>query len=288
MNSPPPAAGGAAVPPPANTGGIAFHLDGARLESSLVVFLRERFRAVGFEHAVIGLSGGIDSAVVCALAVRALGAGNVTAVMMPADVSDPRSLADAQRLAGDLGVASRVVDISPMAKSFFDALRNPDAIRRGNVYARCRMIVLFDVSAELVALVLGTSNRTEILLGYGTLFGDLASSINPLGELYKTEVRALADHLNIPAFIRDKAPSADLWVGQLDEDELGGSYEDFDNVLVRLIDGGQEVEKVARAGYDAHFVRAVAERVRRFAYKGEIPVIAPVPPRSAPERGARE
>jgi len=185
-------------------------------------------------------------------------------------------------------VASRVVDISPMAERFFVAFPDADAIRRGNVYARCRMIVLFDVSAELGALVLGTSNRTEILLGYGTLFGDLASSVNPLGELYKTEVRALAAHLGVPAAIREKAPSADLWVGQLDEDELGGSYEDFDRVLVRLVDGGQSPEAVAQAGFDAHFVHAVAERVRTNAYKGRIPLIAEVPPRVARATGTRE
>jgi NAD+ synthase len=271
---------------PGSAGAPAFHLDGERLEALLVGFLRERFRAAGFERAVIGLSGGIDSAVVCSLAVRALGAANVTVVMMPAEVSDPQSLADARQLATELGVASRVVEITPMAKSFFAALGNPDAARRGNIYARCRMIVLFDVSAELGALVLGTSNRTEILLGYGTLFGDLASSLNPLGELYKTEVRRFAEHLGIPAAIREKAPSADLWMGQLDEDELGGSYEDFDCVLVRLTDGGQEVEEIAQGGFDAHFVRAVADRVRRFTFKGDIPIIAPVPSRSAPTRGA--
>jgi NAD+ synthase len=250
-------------------------IDAATTERILTAFLREETRAAGVSRAVFGLSGGIDSAVVCFLAARALGPDNVTAVMMPTTVSNPDSLTDAQLCVEATGVNARVVEVSGMADAYLDRFA-PDApnVRKGNVFARCRMIVLYDVSAELGALVYGTSNKTELLLGYGTLFGDLASAINPIGDLYKTQVRALAAHLGVPESVRTKPPSADLWQGQKDEDELGATYEQFDQLLVRLVDRRERPDRLIEGGMPEEFVRSVVHRIRNTQFKRRLPVIA--------------
>jgi NAD+ synthase len=249
-------------------------LDLPTVERILVAFLRDECASAGFARGVLGLSGGIDSAVVCMLAAKALGPSNVTAVLMPARESNPQSLTDARRVVEATGVPSRVVEIAEMADGYLRHVPGADAKRRGNVYARCRMIVLFDVSAECRALVLGTSNKTELLLGYGTLFGDLASAINPIGDLYKTQLRALAAHLGVPESIRTKAPSADLWEGQEDEAELGATYEDFDRLLLRLVDDHASPDRLSEEGFDEAFVRSVAARIRAFQFKRRPPLIA--------------
>jgi NAD+ synthase len=255
-------------------------VDPAAVETILVGFLREECRTAGFVKGVLGLSGGIDSAVVCMLAAKALGPSNVTAVMMPASISNPQSLTDARRVVDATGVAARVVDITEMAEGYLKLIPQVPAIRRGNVYARCRMIVLYDLSAELGALVLGTSNKTELLLGYGTLHGDLASALNPIGDLYKTQLRALALHLGVPEQIRRKPPSADLWVGQEDEQELGASYETLDEVLSALVDELVPAERLIEEGLDAELVRAVAHRIRATQYKRRPPLVAKVSART--------
>ncbi|MBZ0270314.1 NAD+ synthase [bacterium] len=244
------------------------------VETILRAFLREECRSAGFERAVLGLSGGIDSAVVCFLAARALGPDNVTAVMMPAHTSNPASLADAQAVVEATGVRSRTVPIGDMAEAYLSTVPDATAQRRGNVFARCRMIVLYDLSAEVGGLVLGTSNKTELLLGYGTIHGDLASAINPLGDLYKTQVRALATHLGVPAAIVTKPPSADLWEGQSDEQELGATYEQFDALLLQMIDERVLPDRLVDFGFEAAFVRSVAARVRANQYKRRLPIIA--------------
>jgi len=250
------------------------NLEAITVETILRSFLREECRSAGFERAVLGLSGGIDSAVVCFLAARALGPENVTAVMMPAHTSNPASLADAQAVVEATGVRSRVVPIGDMAEAYLGTVPDATPMRRGNVFARCRMIVLYDVSAEVGGLVLGTSNKTELLLGYGTIHGDLASAINPLGDLYKTQVRALARHLGVPDAIVTKPPSADLWEGQSDEQELGASYEQFDALLLQMIDERLLPERLVDLGFEAAFVRSVAARVRASQYKRRLPIIA--------------
>jgi len=268
-------------------------LDAPTVGRILERFLVEELRAAGTSRAVLGLSGGIDSAVVAFLAARALGPGAVTGVRMPATESSPGSLADAERVAAAAGIGTRTVPIGRMAAGYLDAVPDASDVRRGNVYARCRMIVLYDLSAELDALVLGTSNKTELLLGYGTLHGDLASAVNPLGDLYKTQVRLLAAHLGVPASVREKTPSADLWVGQSDEDELGATYEDLDRLLVRLVDERVPPDRLIDDGFDAEFVRATARRVRASQYKRRPPVIAKLSTRTIgpdfryPRDGAR-
>ncbi|MCA9750756.1 MAG: NAD+ synthase [Gemmatimonadetes bacterium] len=240
----------------------------------LVSFLRHETQVAGLSRGVLGLSGGIDSAVVCHLAAEALGPENVTAVMMPADTSSPASLADAERVAADTGVQTRVVPIGDMAAGYLKHAPDASPLRRGNVFARCRMIVLYDVSAEVSGLVFGTSNKTELLLGYGTLFGDLASAINPIGDLYKTHVRALATELGVAETVRTKPPTADLWAGQSDEQELGATYEELDALLFRLIDERVGPDRLVDEGFDEAFVRSISRRVRVNQYKRRPPLIA--------------
>ncbi len=249
-------------------------LDVEATERILTDFLRDECTKAGFSKAVVGLSGGIDSAVVCHLVATALGPEHVTAVMMPARSSSPASLADARIVAKATGVPSRIIEIGDMADGLLKMVPEASALRKGNVFARCRMIALYDVSAEVGGLVIGTSNKSERLLGYGTMFGDLACAINPIGELYKTQVRALAAHLGVAESVRTKAPSADLWEGQSDEEELGASYETFDRLLVRMIDDGLTEVQLVAEGFAADFVRDVDARIRANRFKGRMPVIA--------------
>jgi NAD+ synthase len=251
-------------------------LDMATVEKILLSFLREECRVAGYSRGVLGLSGGLDSAVVCALAARALGPDHVTCVLMPAASSNPQSFEHARLVAAKYGVEVRTVEISEMAEGYLSKVSDAGRLRRGNIYARCRMIVLFDVSAELHALVLGTSNKTELLLGYGTMHGDMASGINPIGDLYKTQVRAMGQHLGVPEIVLKKDPSADLWEGQKDEDELGAPYPTLDLLLHRLVDQRASICRLIESGFDPKFVRSVRERVRRNQFKRRPPVIAKI------------
>lgn len=240
----------------------------------LVRFLRAEAGKFGFDKAVLGLSGGIDSAVSAALAARAFGPENVMCVMMPYRTSNPDSEADARIVAEALGVRSKKVDISPMADGYLDQESVDDRMRRGNVMARARMVVLYDFSAAERALVIGTSNKTEILLGYSTQFGDAASALNPLGDLYKHQVYQLARHLEIPASVVDKPPSADLFEGQTDEDELGFTYDKVDRLLVLLVDERYSEDELARAGFEPTFIQSVVRRIVMNQYKRLPPIIA--------------
>lgn len=240
----------------------------------LTGFIRTEVRKTGFSKVVVGLSGGVDSSLSAALAVGALGAENVHGVMMPYASSNPASLGDATLLAEQLGITSRKVEITAMVDPYFSEATGIDNMRRGNVMARQRMIVLYDVSAEIGALVLGTSNKTEYLLGYSTLWGDSACALNPLGDLYKTQVWELARFLKLPGQIIDKKPSADLWAGQTDEEELGFTYKDADEVLALLIDSRMKPEHVAARGYNGKFVEQIMQTVRKTQYKRHLPLIA--------------
>jgi len=240
----------------------------------LVDFLRTEITRAGFSRAVVGLSGGLDSALSCFLAAEALGPENVLAVRMPYQASSPDSLAHAALVVGQTGVRELTVPITPMAEPFLAAIPADQSVRRGNVLARLRMIVLYDRSADFHGLVVGTGNKTEILLGYTTLYGDSACALNPLGDLYKTQVRQLARAIGVPEVIVAKPPSADLWAGQTDEGELGFTYERVDQLLLLLVDGRHSPESCVEAGFDRAFVQAVLERVRRNQFKRVLPPIA--------------
>lgn len=240
----------------------------------LTNFVREELTKVGYTRAVVGVSGGIDSAVTCAIAAEALGPENVLAVRMPYRTSNPASLADAQLLIDQLGVPSETVEITPMVEPLFARFPDMDHRRRGNVMARQRMIILYDLSEAWHGLVIGTGNKTEAMLGYTTLYGDSACAINPLGDLYKTQVRQMAAALNIPEPIRTKPPSADLWPDQTDEGEMGFSYDEVDQVLFLLFDRGYTIPEVVEQGFAEPFVRRVWKIVQRNQYKRLTPVIA--------------
>ena len=230
-------------------------------------FVHREIRAAGFDKAVVALSGGIDSAVVATVAALAMGPDNVLAVMLPYKTSTPGSRTDAGDLNDRLGLEALEIDITPMVDSFASMRPAAGALRMGNVMARCRMIVAYDVSAEIGALVVGTSNRTETLLGYGTLFGDAAWAINPIGQLYKTQLRQVAAELDIPEAILSKPPSADLWVGQSDEEELGISYDDADMILHLLQDEERSPAEVKEMGVAGEAVDGVVTRVAANAFK---------------------
>ncbi len=268
------------TPAPAGTTPVFPALDCPLVEKVLVSFVRNEVRRVGLDSVVLGLSGGIDSAVSAALAVRALGNDKVLGVMMPYSSSSEASRADALAVAEATGMETTELDISAQVDAYFERVPDASRLRRGNKMARERMTVLYDLSADRGALVLGTSNKTELLLGYGTLHGDMASAINPIGDLYKTQVWALAAHLQIPAEVIDKPPTADLWEGQTDEQELGFGYREVDALLYRMVDERASAEELLADGFDAEFVERVRGMVQGSQFKRRLPVIAKVSERT--------
>ena len=244
------------------------------VEQILVRFLRSEIGRTGFRRAVVGLSGGIDSSTVCFLAARAFGAENVLAVTMPYKTSSAETREHSRLVIEQLGVETIDVPITPQIDAYFDRFPDASKLRLANKCARERMTILYDQSAAFEGLVVGTSNKTEILLGYTTLFGDMASAVNPIGDLYKSQLRMLARHLGVPKPIIDKPPTADLWRGQTDEQELGFSYDEADRLLVLWVDHRWRREELVAAGFDAAFVARVLELVRRNHYKRRMPIIA--------------
>ena len=237
-------------------------------------FIQSEITRAGFSCAVVGLSGGVDSSLSCALAAEALGARNVLAVRMPYKTSAADSLEHAQMLIDMLGVQSVDIPITGMADALIEQDKGMSSIRKGNIMARARMIVLYDQSAVFRGLVVGTGNKTEILLGYTTLYGDSACGLNPIGDLYKTQVRQLARAMKIPVVIIDKAPTADLWPGQTDEGELGFTYEEVDKLLFLLVDQRYTQQECVKAGFGEKFVHAVVGMIRCNQFKQLLPPIA--------------
>jgi NAD+ synthase len=251
---------------------LTIHTDLAR--KILTGFIHSEITRTGFTRAVIGLSGGLDSALSCFLAAEALGPQNVLAIRMPYKTSSPESLSDAQKVIDATGVQSMTVEITDMVEPLFERFPDMDNMRKGNIMARERMIVLYDQSAAFRGLVVGTGNKTEILLGYSTLYGDSANALNPIGDLYKTQVRQLSRAMGVPESILEKAPSADLWAGQTDEGELGFTYAEVDELLNLLVDQRYTAQECVEAGFAEAFVRAVVERIRRNHFKRILPPIA--------------
>jgi NAD+ synthase len=237
-------------------------------------FIAAEIRRAGFQRAVVGLSGGIDSSVVAFLCARALGPQNVLAVTIPYKTSSEATRRDSQAVVDLLGVCTVDVPIAAQIEAYFAQFPDASQLRLANKCARERMTVLYDQSAAFSALVAGTSNKSELLLGYGTQFGDMASAINPIGDLYKTQLYHLAAHLGVPEQILTKEPTGDLWVGQTDEGELGFSYAEVDRLLVLLVDRRWRRGELLRAGFEAEFVDRVTTMIRRNHYKRRMPVIA--------------
>ncbi len=237
-------------------------------------FIRNEIHRAGFRRGVVGLSGGIDSSTVAYLAVRALGPENVLAVTMPYKTSSQATRRDSQAVIDRLGVPTVDVPITDQIDAYFARFGDASQMRLANKCARERMTVLYDQSASFGGLVVGTSNKSELLLGYGTQFGDMASAVNPVGDLYKTQLYELAAHLGVPEEILGKTPTGDLWIGQTDEQELGFSYAEVDRMLVLMVDRRWRRAELVRAGFDPKFVDRVVAIVRRSHYKRRMPVIA--------------
>jgi NAD+ synthase len=259
-------------------------IEPAQAVEVIVGFIRAQMEQTGFEHIVVGLSGGVDSATVAFLSARAVGGDNLMAVRMPYRTSSEASETDALRVVAALGCRTERVDISPMVDPMLALIDEPDQpasgdalnVRRGNVMARQRMITVYDRSVAFDALVAGTSNKTEALLGYGTLHGDMAAAFAPIGDLYKTQLRGVATELGVPREILDKPPSADLWPGQTDEGELGRTYDGLDRALFALVDRRWTVDRCVRGGLDRDLVEWVARRVAQMEFKRQQPPVAKV------------
>jgi NAD+ synthase len=244
-------------------------------------FIRGQLRQAGFERTVLGLSGGIDSALVAYLTAEAIGADRLLCVLMPYRTSSPASRSDAEGVVERLGTASELIDISPMVDGYFGPDSDASTLRRGNFMARMRMAVLYDRSVTWGGLVVGTGNKTESLIGYTTLFGDNACAFNPIGDLYKSQVRQLAQDVGVPEAIIRKAPSADLWPGQTDEVEANFTYPQLDRLLYWRIDKRRSVEEVVAMGFDHELVERVDHMVAASEFKRQVPPVAKLGPRTA-------
>jgi NAD+ synthase len=259
-------------------------IDAAQAVQVITGFIHSQLAQTGFSRLVVGLSGGVDSATTAFLAAHAIGPDNLLAVRMPYRTSSSESEADALHVVEALGCRTETVDITPMVDPMLATVGDPDQppsgdelnVRRGNVMARQRMMVLYDRSAAFDALVCGTSNKTEALLGYGTLHGDMAAAIQPIGDLYKSQLREVAECLGVPESILAKPPSADLWPGQTDEGELGATYDTLDRILYALVDRRWSVERCVTAGLDPELVAWAAGHVARFEFKRQVPPVAKV------------
>jgi NAD+ synthase len=245
-------------------------------------FIRAQLNQAGFDKVLLGLSGGIDSALVAYLAAEAIGPENVLAILMPYKTSSPESRGDAETIVDDLGLPHELVDISAIVDGYFDDSRaDATPLRRGNFMARARMSVLYDHSVTWGGLVIGTGNKTETLIGYSTLWGDSASAFNPIGDLYKSQVRQLSAAIGVPDAVITKAPSADLWPGQTDEAEVGFSYAEVDRILYRLVDRRLSLDEVVADGFERELVERIDRMVAGSEFKRQVPPIAKIGPRTA-------
>lgn len=246
----------------------------------LTSFIREEYSKLGFSRAIIGLSGGIDSSVAAHLAALALSPANVIGLIMPYRTTPSQDIEDAQEVAARLQLTTHTIDITPMIDAYFRAHPTDNNIQRGNKIARERMAILYDFSARYHALILGTSNKTELLLGYGTIHGDMASAINPLGDLYKTQIRLLARQLGVPDKIIQKTPSAGLWPGQTDEGELGMAYEEIDQILYHLVDERKSKQEVMALGFSEKKIDRIITLIKTSEFKRKPPLIPKLSERS--------
>ena len=241
-------------------------------KQKIIEFIKTYFKDAGFSKGIIGLSGGVDSSLVAFLAVESLGKDNVIGVLMPYKTSSQDSFDDGKLVAETLGIKYFIREITPMVDAYFDNYdQNADLLRKGNMMARARMCTLYDLAAKEHALVLGTSNKTELYLGYVTQFGDAACALEPLGCLYKTEVWKLAEMVGVPENIINKTPTADLWEGQTDEGELGLSYTDADEILYSIYEKKESIKELIKQGLEKEQVQHIISLVNRNRFKQSIP-----------------
>ena len=243
------------------------------VEKLLTRFIKEELSKFGYAKGILGLSGGLDSAVCAYLAVRALGPKNVIVLIMPYEETFGWDVQDARDLAQGLGIKSLITDISPMVNAYFAKHPTESRILKGNKMARERMSILYDFSEREKALILGTSNKTELLLGYGTIHGDMASAINPIGDLYKTQIRQLARHMKVPDKILKKKPTAGLWAGQTDEEELGLSYTKIDKILYQFVDLKKSKKEIISEKYPKKDVEKILGLIKDSEFKRHLPPI---------------
>ena len=255
-------------------------INSAFVEKVLTRFIHDELAKFGFTKGVLGLSGGLDSAVCAVLAARALGPKNVLALILPYGTAFPADIKDAIGLARTLGIRTKRIDITPQVDAYFRRYPTKSRLLKGNKMARERMSILYDFSAREKALILGTSNKTELLIGYGTIHGDMACAVNPMGDLYKTQVRELAAHLRVPAAIRRKSPTAGLWPGQTDEAEIGLAYEELDDILYGFVEERKRRKEIIEAGRRPAAVDRVVRMTRNSEFKRKLPLIAKLSLRS--------
>ena len=245
-----------------------------KIKQNLIFFLKDEVAKTGLNKVTVGLSGGLDSAVVAILCKEAFG-DNLNCVLMPSQFSSKSSTEHAIEICEKFNIKYEIISIEPMVSAFIKNM-NEDRLRIGNFSARMRMSVLYDVSSREKSLVVGTSNRSEILLGYGTIFGDIACAINPIGEIYKSDEFEFAKYLGVPESILGKAPSADLWEGQSDEEELGHTYKEMDDLLKAMIDENKSKDELLKLGFEETFIDKISYRVKANAFKGKLPTIAKI------------
>jgi NAD+ synthase len=249
-------------------------MDHHSIKTQMVKFLQDQATSIGVQNVVIGISGGLDSAIVSILCKEAFG-DKVHGVLLPSQYSSDSSIEDAKELCEKFSIKYETISIAPMVEGYFkNNESNASALRKGNFSARMRMAVLYDISAKYNAIVVGTSNKSEILLGYGTLYGDTACAINPIGQMYKSDEFEFGRFLGVPETILEKKPSADLWEGQSDEEELGYSYKMMDDVLKQLVDQQVPKQHLIDQGVDKKLIEMLEHRMKANAFKGKLPIIA--------------
>lgn len=242
--------------------------------NEIIKFIRIQHKSSGMKNAIVGLSGGIDSSLTVALCIKALGKENVYGVMLPYSSSHPDSLNHALEVAKQLQISHDTVDISPMVDSYFsNHEKDSSKLRMGNFMARTRMCILYDKSAKYGALVAGTGNKSELLIGYCTQYGDSACAYEPIGELYKTEVWEMAKFLDLPKSVIEKAPTADLWSGQTDESEMGITYKTLDDILYRIFDLKITTEQLLIDGFSSNDISKVIKMYNNSKFKRIMPPI---------------
>ena len=250
------------------------------VEKILIRFIKDELSKFNFSKGILGISGGLDSSVSAFLAARALGADNVVGLILPYGQAFGGDVEDAEKVVKILKIKSKTIDIAPMVDAYYQMFPTTSNIMKGNKMARERMSILYDHSKREKALIIGTSNKTELLLGYGTIHGDMACAINPLGDLYKTQLRQLAAHLGLPKRILTKAPTAGLWKGQTDEKELGLSYEEIDKILFNLVDKRKSPEQIVSSGFAREKVRKIVAMIKNSEFKRKLPPIPKISERT--------